>query len=119
MAQVTSQWRRGGWSTNSPFLLDMQHLSTAMTCHFLRLSIVRIFLRVTDQAKKATLKRTLVYQTLSREMKAILTTYDTMEEFNIKQPSFGGDPLQLVFTFATTTKYNTLKNEAKTSTSQS
>lgn len=32
--------------------------------HFLRLSIVRIFSRAIDQAKKATLKGTLVHQTL-------------------------------------------------------
>jgi len=51
-AQAISQWRRK-WSTDSIFLLHTQHLSITMTCYFLRLSIVKIFPRTADQAKKA------------------------------------------------------------------
>jgi hypothetical protein len=35
-----------------------------MTCHFLRLSMVRIFPRAVDQAKKVAFNGTLVRQTL-------------------------------------------------------
>jgi hypothetical protein len=45
--QATSQWRRR-WSTNSPFFLHIQHLSTTITFHFLRLSVVKIFPRAAD-----------------------------------------------------------------------
>jgi len=49
-----------------------------------------------------------------------MTTHDTVERFNIKQPFFGRDPPQLVFPFPShLTKYNIPKNEAKASTSQS
>jgi hypothetical protein len=41
-ARATSQWRRR-WSTNSPFILHMQHLSITITRFFLRLSKVRNF----------------------------------------------------------------------------
>jgi hypothetical protein len=63
MAQATSQWRRR-WSTESPFLLHIQHLSITMTCCFLRLSTVRISSRAINRTKKATLKETLVCQIL-------------------------------------------------------
>ena len=62
-AQATSQWWRR-WSTNTPFLLHEWNLSTTITCHFLRLSIVGIFPMATDQAKKVALKGTLVCQIL-------------------------------------------------------
>jgi hypothetical protein len=39
--------------------------------------------------------------TLPRETEAITTTQDIVKRFNIKQPSFEGDPPQLVFTFPT------------------
>jgi len=65
MAQTTSQWRKI-WSTDSPFLLHIQHLSTTMTSCFQRLSIVKIFPKAADQTKKPTLKGTLVCQTLSK-----------------------------------------------------
>jgi hypothetical protein len=55
----TSQWRRR-WSTDSPFILHIQHLSITMTRFFLRLSKVRIFPYAAVQAKKATFKGTLV-----------------------------------------------------------
>jgi hypothetical protein len=45
----------------------MQYLSTTMACHFLRLSIIRIFPRTDDQAKNAALQGTLVRQTLFQE----------------------------------------------------
>jgi hypothetical protein len=64
MSQATSQWRRR-WSTDSPFLLHMQHLSTTMTCYLLTLSIVRIFHRAADQGKKAAFKGILVCKTLN------------------------------------------------------
>jgi hypothetical protein len=54
-AEATSQWRRR-WSTNSPLLLHKQHLSTMITCIFLRLSTVRILPRAADHAKKAALE---------------------------------------------------------------
>lgn len=37
--------------------------------------------------------------TLPREENAIITNNDTVEESNIAQPSFGGGPPKLVFTF--------------------
>jgi len=58
-ARATSQWRRR-WSTDSPFILHMQHLSITMTRFFLRLSKVMIFPCAAIQAKKATFKGTLV-----------------------------------------------------------
>jgi hypothetical protein len=36
---------------DSPFCLHKQHLSTALTCLFLKLSMVRIFPRATDKRK--------------------------------------------------------------------
>jgi hypothetical protein len=48
-AQAIAQWRRI-WSTDSPILLHIQHLSITMTCRFLRLSMVRIFPMAADQA---------------------------------------------------------------------
>jgi len=62
-APTTSQWRRR-WSTDSPFFLHIQHLSTTMTYHFFKLSMIKILPRTTNQAKKATLKETSVRQTL-------------------------------------------------------
>jgi hypothetical protein len=62
-ARATSQWRRR-WSTDSPFILHMQHLSIAMIRFFLRLSKVRIFPCAAVQAKKATFRGTLVCQIL-------------------------------------------------------
>jgi hypothetical protein len=62
-AQATSQWSRW-WSIDSLFLLHIQHLSITMICRFLRLSIVRIFLRAVDQAEKAVLKGTFIFQIL-------------------------------------------------------
>jgi hypothetical protein len=45
-------------------LAHTTHLLTTMAYRFLRLSIVRIFPRAADQAKKAALKRTSVHQIL-------------------------------------------------------
>jgi hypothetical protein len=55
---LISLWRKR-WSTDSLFFLDMQHHSTTMICCFFRLSMMRIFPKVADQAKKATLKGAL------------------------------------------------------------
>jgi hypothetical protein len=60
-ARGTSQWRRM-WSTDSSFILHIQHLSITMTRLFLRLSKVRIFHSAAAQSKKATFKGTLVRQ---------------------------------------------------------
>jgi hypothetical protein len=49
---------------DSPFLLHIQYLLTTMTCRFLRLSILKNFPRVADQAKNTVLKETLVHQIL-------------------------------------------------------
>lgn len=52
---------RNKWSTNSLFLLDMQHQSNNMIWGFLRLSIVRIFPKEAVQAKKVAFVGALVY----------------------------------------------------------
>jgi hypothetical protein len=65
-AQATAQWRKR-WSTDSLFLLHTQHLSITMTCRFLKLSLVSIFPRTADQAKKTNLKGALVHQILFQE----------------------------------------------------
>jgi hypothetical protein len=62
-AQATTQWKRR-WSTDSPFFSHIQRILTTMTYRFLRLSMVRIFPRVADQAKKAAIKGTIVHQVL-------------------------------------------------------
>jgi hypothetical protein len=61
-APTTSQWR-GRWFMDSLFLLHIQHLSTMMTYCFLRLFMVRIFHRATDQGKGCS-QRSLSCQTL-------------------------------------------------------
>lgn len=62
----TSQWKRR-WSTDSQFILYMQHLSITMTRFFLRLSKVMIFPNAAAQAKKVTFKGALVCQILFQE----------------------------------------------------
>jgi hypothetical protein len=52
--EARSQCRRI-WSTDSPSLLQRQHLSTIIMCLFLRLSKVRILPRAANQVKKAAL----------------------------------------------------------------
>jgi hypothetical protein len=97
MAQATSQCRRR-WSTDSPFFLHIQHLSTTIMYYFRKLSIVRIFPRAADHTKKSHHQWNLSPQnTLPRETETIMTTYDIVEGFNTKQPSFGRDPPHLVF----------------------
>jgi hypothetical protein len=104
--QAISHWKRR-WSTISPFLLHMQRMSTTMTYRFLILSKVKIFLRAANQAKKATLKVTLVRQTLfRREAEAFTIGQGTVEESNLKKPSFGGKPPQLIFTLINCEKSN-------------
>ena len=47
---IVQQMRR--WSTDSPFLLHIQHQSKIKICCFLRLSIVKIFPKVAIHTKK-------------------------------------------------------------------
>jgi hypothetical protein len=49
-------------------------------CHFLKLSMVRIFYKATDQAKKATLRNLGPPNTLLGKMSAIITDKDFVEE---------------------------------------
>ena len=49
------------------FLLLIQHLSTTMTCRSFKLSMVKIFPKTVDQAKKVALKETLVRQIFFQE----------------------------------------------------
>jgi len=55
-----------------------------------------------DQTKKAAIKGTLVRQILfqgKKKKKCHHNNQDLIEESNIEQPSFGGGPLELVFTY--------------------
>ena len=54
-SKAIGEWIRR-WSTDSPFLLHIQHQSKIKICRFLRLSIVKIFPKITVHTKKATLK---------------------------------------------------------------
>lgn len=62
-ALVISQYSKS-WSIDSPLFLHIQHQSTTITCRFLRLPIVKIFPKVVDQAKYATLSGALLRQIL-------------------------------------------------------
>jgi hypothetical protein len=53
-AEATSQCR-SIWSTDSPYRLHRQHLSTMIMCLFLRLTKVRILPRAAAHVKKAAL----------------------------------------------------------------
>jgi hypothetical protein len=55
------------WSTVSPFLLYMQHLFITITCHFLRLSKVRILPRAPTMQEKPPLKEPMSARLSSRE----------------------------------------------------
>jgi hypothetical protein len=59
-----------------------------ITCHFLRLSRVRILPRAADHAKKPPLKKPEY---------ARGSGYLQKEELDLEQTFFGGDPPQLVF----------------------
>ena len=50
-SKTIEQWMRR-WSTDSPFLLHIQHQSKIKICCFLRLSIVKIFPKVAVHTKK-------------------------------------------------------------------
>ena len=54
-SKAKEQWMKR-WSTNSPFLLHIQHQSKIKIYHFLRLSIVKIFPKIAVHTKKATLE---------------------------------------------------------------
>ena len=62
-SKAIEQWIRR-WSTDSPFLLHIQHQSKIKICRFLRLSIVKIFPKAAVHTKKATLEGTLDFQTV-------------------------------------------------------
>jgi hypothetical protein len=96
IAQATSQWSRI-WSINSSFLIHKQHQSTTMTCRFRKLSMVRIFPRASKQPKNAPPQWNLSSpNTFPNEIDTIMTTHDTVEGFNTKQPLFGRDTPRLV-----------------------
>jgi hypothetical protein len=52
---------------DSPSNLQRKHWLTMMTCLFLKLSRIRIFLKDTNQTKKAALEGALVRQMLFQE----------------------------------------------------
>jgi len=92
-----------------------------MTWRFQRLSTVRIFSRATDQPKKATINGTLAHQTLFQGKRT--QSWQPMTLWKDLTPNklflLGihhslSSPSCLIFA-----KYNTLKNKAKASTSQS
>jgi hypothetical protein len=85
LKNVQSRRRR---SKDCTFLLHIQHLSITMTYLFLRLSIVRVFPRALDQAKKGRPKRNLrLPNTLPRERRDIVTNKDTIVLLKIKVES--------------------------------
>jgi hypothetical protein len=119
-AEVISQWRRK-WSTDSTYLLHKHHLSTIITCLFLRLSSVRILPRKADHEKEKNPKGAWVRHThfhgkrlpskQAKELKKELTLNKPLLEETHQSLS-----LQPILT---KTKCNTWNNEAKTSISQS
>ena len=62
-SKAIGEWIRR-WSTDSPFLLHIQHQSKIKIHHLLRLSIVKIFPKAAVQTKKTTLDGTLDFQTV-------------------------------------------------------
>jgi hypothetical protein len=96
-AEATSQWRRK-WSTDSPLLLHKQHLSTIITCLFLRLSKVRILPRVAGHTKKAAFKGARVRHTLFQGKRLLSEQSQGAKGLNLEQTSFGRDPPKPIFT---------------------
>ena len=108
-AQATSQWRRR-WSTNSPFLLHEQHLSTTMTCPLPKVVHSRDISYGHRPSKKGCSQRNLSPpNTLPRKMSAIITSKNTVEWANNEQPFFWRGPPKLVFTMShlSTTNWRT------------
>jgi hypothetical protein len=98
MAEATSQWRRR-WSTDSSFLLHMQHLSITMMCHLLRLSKVNVLPRATNHTKKNYPRRSLSPPyTLLGEEDSFRKSQRAIEGFDLEQSFFGWSPPQLIFT---------------------
>lgn len=97
-----SRWKRRRWSMDSLFLLHMQHLSTIMTYCFLRLVIHGKDLTYNRQPRKKSHSQGSLSlpNTLSREAATFTTNQGIIEGSNLKQLSFGGDPLHLIFTFS-------------------
>jgi hypothetical protein len=85
----------------------MQHLSTTMTCIFLRLSMIRIFPKGINHAKKIKNEKIKNHfqrsigppNTLPREMNVIYTNKDPVEGSNIKLPFARRGPPKLIFPF--------------------
>jgi hypothetical protein len=91
-----------------------------MTCRFLRLSMVRIFPRVADQAKNVVLKGTLVRQILFQGKWVTSLQARTLLKELTTNPFLEVDHQSLSLpSHLTLIEYNKLKNEAKTYTSQS
>jgi hypothetical protein len=92
-----------------------------MTRCFLRLFIVIIFPKAADQTKKVAFKGILVHQTLFKgERKPSLQTKTLSKDLTSHNPLLEGANQSLSLpSCLTLTEYNTLKNEAMTSTSQS
>ena len=88
--QETSQ-RRRKWSTDSLFFLHIQHLSITVTCRFLRLFMVKIFPKATDEAKTTALKVELVRQILfQRKGKPSTRTKTLLKDLTLNNPFFEG-----------------------------
>jgi hypothetical protein len=96
-ARATSQWRRR-WSTNSPFILHMQHLSITMIHFFLRLSKVRIFPCAAIQAKKSHFQGNLgPPNTFPGKMNILFGSKNLVERSNIKFPFMRRRLLEPIF----------------------
>jgi len=65
-----------------------------MRFRFLKLSIVRIFLKAADQAKKAFIKGTFLPL---GEGSIVMGAKSKIERFDLKQPSLGRGPNKVVF----------------------
>jgi hypothetical protein len=98
-AEATSQWRRR-WSTDSSFLLHLQHLFIIITCFFLRLSKVRILPRAAGHTEKSLSRRNLSPpHTLPREATTFRASQRRVKErLDLEQTSFGRDPQKPIFT---------------------
>lgn len=99
----------------------MQHLSTKITCIFLRLSKVRILPNAADHAKKNCPQRNLSpSHTLPRKATPNRASQRAKEKPELEQSFFGGNLPQPIFTTPSyIDRVQHLKNEAKTFTSQS
>jgi hypothetical protein len=119
-AEATSQWRRR-WSIDFPFLLHMHHLSTIITCLFLRLFKVRILSRAADYAEKAALEGAWIYHTLFQGKRLPSEqANDLNKDLTMNKPLLEETHQSLYsLSLLTMIECRIWKKEAKTSASQS